>query len=100
MVDQQLRSLWCDGFLPEQYLLDDNRPRVTGRAWICKGLRQEEWEFTFLLPKSVSSLNDVDWASLLPPENVTRWLSLNLTENRIEIDPAVAIPDFVKPKQQ
>ena len=99
MLDGRLRCLWCDGFLPEQYLLDDNRPRITGRAWICKGSQQEEWEFTFLLPNPVGSLNEIDWASLLPPDNVTRWLSLDQTGMYIEIDPAAAVPDLVKSKR-
>jgi hypothetical protein len=27
-----LRHLWCDGFIPDQYLLEDSEARITGRA--------------------------------------------------------------------
>jgi hypothetical protein len=99
MPDRQLQSLWCDGFIPDQYLLDDNKPRVIGRAWICKGRQQDEWEFTLILPRSVGSRDAIDWASLLPPENVTHWLYLDRKGKRIEIEPAAAIPDRAEPSR-
>jgi hypothetical protein len=94
MPDRHLRSLWCDGFIPEQYLLDDATPRITGRAWIGNGPRQQDkWEFALLLPHPVGSRDEVDWATLLPPENVTRWLSLDQRGKRIQIEPTAAVPD-------
>jgi hypothetical protein len=76
MANWDLRHLWCDGLIPERYQLGDSEPRITGRAWICHGQRQEEWNFT-----------------LLPPENVTRWLALNLSGKLIQIEPGAAVPD-------
>ena len=93
MRERDLRSLWCDGFIPEQYFMDDPVPRITGRAWICNGPKQHEWEFVLLLPHSATSKEKIDWASLLPPEDVTQWLSVDQSRKRIEIDPSVAIPD-------
>jgi hypothetical protein len=50
MEDRAVRSLWCDGSIPEQYLLDDPTPRVTGRAWIGTGPRkQDRWELSLFL---------------------------------------------------
>jgi hypothetical protein len=93
MEDRNLRYLWCDGFIPARCLLDGPDPRITGRAWICNGQRQNEWTFCLFLPHPFRSLGEVDWASLLPPEDVTRWLALDPVGRRIQIDPAAAVPD-------
>jgi hypothetical protein len=93
MADRHLQYLWCDGFIPVDYLVDDPTPRITGWTWICNGPMQEEWEFTLFLPRSVRSRDAIDWASLLPPENVTRWLALDHRRRRVEIEPAAASPD-------
>jgi hypothetical protein len=93
MRENHLRYLWCDGFVPERYLLDDRPPRITGRAWICDGPRQAEWAFTLLLPNPVGSQDEIDWPALLPPENVTGWLAVDPRGKRIEIEPAAAVPD-------
>jgi hypothetical protein len=77
MPEDHLSSLWCDGVIPSKYLLHEATPRITGTAWICNGPRQDEWEFTLLLPHAVGSRDEIAWATLLPPENVTRWLGLD-----------------------
>jgi hypothetical protein len=94
MSQRHLQYLWCDGLIPEQYLLDDPTPRITGRAWIGNGPRQDEWEFTLLLGRPVGARAEIDWSALLPAENVTRWLALDQRCNRIEIDPSAALPDI------
>jgi hypothetical protein len=91
--DNQLRCLWCDGFIPSYYRLGEPDPRIEGRAWICRGSEQAEWEFTLFLPRPIGSREGIPWASLLPPENVTRWLALDRVGKRIQIEPAVAVPD-------
>jgi len=83
--------LWCDGFIPTQYLLDDPRPRIIGKAWICNGQRQAEWDFTLLLPRALGSREEIDWALLLPPENMTRWLAFDEGRRYIEIEPGIAL---------
>jgi hypothetical protein len=94
MADRRLRYYWCDGFIPLQYLLDDPLPRITGRVWIVNGQEQEEWDFTLFLPQPVGSRQQIDWATLLPPANVTRWLALDLFRRRIEVEPGAAVPDL------
>jgi hypothetical protein len=96
MPERRLQYLWCDGFIPSEYRLDDPQPRITGRAWICNGPKQAEWEFALLLPRPFRSRQEIDWASLLPAENVTRWLSLDERTRRIEMEPAAAVPDLAK----
>jgi hypothetical protein len=95
MADRHLRYLWCDGFIPQEYLLDASCTLITGRVWICNGRRQDEWEFTLFLPQSVGARDQINWAALLPPENVTRWLSVDPAGRRIQIEPAAAVPDLI-----
>jgi hypothetical protein len=95
MSENHLRYLWCDGFIPQGYLLDDPTPRINGKAWICNGRKQDLWDFILFLPHPVNSRNEIDWASLLPPENVTCWLALDQLSNRIQIEPTAAIPDLI-----
>jgi hypothetical protein len=94
MKDWDLRHLWCDGFIPERYRLSGSEPRITGRAWICYGTRQHEWKFTLFLPHPVGSREEIDWASLLPAENVTRWLALDQVGKHIQMEPSAAVPDL------
>ncbi len=93
MAENHLRCLWCDGFITEQYLPNDPTPRITGRAWMCNGPRQDEWAFTLFLPHRVGARDDIAWASLLPPENVTRWLAVDQRSKCIQIEPSAAVPD-------
>lgn len=90
---RRLQFVWCDGLVPSAYVLDGPSPRITGRCWIVDGQKQAEWEFAFLLPGPVESREAIDWATLLPPENVTGWLSLDEDRLSIEIDPGAAVPD-------
>jgi hypothetical protein len=89
MEDKALRFLWCDGFIPEQYLLDDPTPRITGRAWIGTGpRRQEQWEFTLFLSDVARTDEDISWSTLLPPDVVTGWLGVDLDGRQIRITPS------------
>ncbi len=88
------RRYWCDGFIPDNYALDDLVPRIEGRVWMVNGQRDELWSFTLLLDQPVSSAEEVDWASLLPPEGVTRWLTLDPRKKHLVVEPSVAIPDL------
>jgi hypothetical protein len=91
--DRRLQYLWCDGFTPVEYLVADARPRITGRAWICNGPQQAEWDFILFLPHPLRSQEEIDWSALLPAKDVTRWLSVNESTRRIELEPGAAVPD-------
>lgn len=93
--ENHLRFLWCDGFIPEQYLLDDSVPRITGHLWICNGPSQEEWQFSLFLTCQFQSRAEIDWPEQLPPESTTRWLALDQHGRRIQIEPSAAVPDGV-----
>src|SRR5262245_21820163 len=97
MTDPYLRYLSCDGFDGQQYFLNDPVPRIVGLASISNGDEQRQWEFTLFLPEPVGSLEEIDWAALMPADNVTRWLAVDPRARRIQIEPAQAVPDLPAP---
>jgi hypothetical protein len=100
LPERRYQYLWCDGFIPSEYMLDGPSPRITGKAWIANGQsHQDLWDFALLLPSPVHSREEIDWASLLPPDNVTRWMAFDEGRRYIEIEPAVAVPDLAAPKR-
>ena len=94
MLETHFRSRWCDGIIPTDYQINPSSPRITGRAWICVSRDQENRGFTLLLDKSVTSPSDINWESLLPPNNTTRWMALDVARKHIEFEPAAAVPDL------
>jgi hypothetical protein len=95
LSERRYRYFWCDGIDPEQYVLNGPSPRVIGTACICNGQQQALWEFALLLPRPSPSRELIDWASLLPADDVTRWMSFDENKRYIEIDPAAATPDLL-----
>ena len=86
-------ALWCDGFAPAIYWIPNPVPRVEGDAWIGYGTNTNVWSFTVFLPKTVQSQKDIDWDSLLPPQNVTCWLAIDEPRRILQIEPEAAVPD-------
>jgi hypothetical protein len=84
--DQLLRSLWCDGLVPEEYDLRTDRPCIRGTAY-CGQSGQDRWRFTLLLgdPDRLT-----DWSALLPGEELTGWLSVHPRERALIVDPSSA----------
>jgi hypothetical protein len=92
--DPAARRYWCDGFEPSWYILDGQPPRILGCVWMGVGPRhQEQWQFTLLLGRSADSPESIDWSALLPPPDVTRWLTLDPTRKQLVIEPGAAVPD-------
>ena len=89
MSENELRFLWCDGFLPESYVLQGRAPRITGRAWICEGPKQELWDFTLVL-RSETGRQEMNWAVLLPHRDATEWIRVDKQSKHIEIEPLAA----------
>jgi hypothetical protein len=94
LPDKRHRYLWCDGLDPFEYLLDGPAARITGDAWIGNGPRIAHWKFVFLLRPPIESREAIDWASLLPSENMTRWMYFEEDKKYLELDPAAATPDL------
>jgi hypothetical protein len=94
LAGDDFRHWWCDGFIPERKGLVGDRPAIIGRVWMCHGKDQFPWHFALLI-KDVSGNSDgVDWLSLLPPPDVTGWLSLNRLKKEMRIDLQAAYPDL------
>jgi hypothetical protein len=87
LEDKALRFLWCDGFIPDQYLLEGSSPRILGRAWICNGPRQDQWEFTLFLGLATPARDDIRWSTLLPADDASMWFTLDPGAKRIELRP-------------
>src|SRR5688572_589727 len=91
MQEQAFRPLWCDGFVPERYIFDDPVPRITGRAWIGAGSKeQHEWAFTLHLEESTGTHNDISWSALLPSDGSSGWLTVDIEGQCLGIAPRVA----------
>jgi hypothetical protein len=94
MVESRLSDYWCDGIFGELYLVNEPRPRILGAAWIAGRRHYGEWKFELLLPHPVRSREDIEWAALLPADDVTRWLTVDKERRFIQIEPAAAVPDL------
>ena|GEM_PF-855521 len=90
----EARPYWCDGFEPRGYFVDGPNPRILGHAWMGIGPRyQERWEFTLLLDRPVRSAGEIEWSALLPPDDVTRWLTVDPGHKSLVIEPSAAVRD-------
>ncbi len=86
------RTLWCDGIDGHSYDLDGDPPKIEGWCY-CGSSGQELWKFTLFLPAPVASREEIDWASLLPPDNVTCWLAFDEERKVLQVEPGAAVPD-------
>lgn len=91
MSDPTWRSWWCDGFRP--WIVDHKKREVTGRVWMVHGMNQQDWGFRLSLRKLSTGTEQVDWAALLPAENETCWLKMDLNKEHLTIEPELARPD-------
>jgi hypothetical protein len=88
-----LRFLWCDGLIPDNYALDSNDPYIDGTAWMG-GIGghppsyQEQWGFRLLLGRHFRSISEIPWHTLLPEEDVTGWLTFDLKNKTMVINPS------------
>ena len=87
------RGLWCHGFVPKTYSLESKPALVSGWVWIGIGPREhEKWTFTLVLPQPAAERESIPWDDLLPPNEVTAWLTVDLPGRRMAIQPGVAVP--------
>jgi hypothetical protein len=94
MPDNQFRSLWCDGFIPEAYLFGDDPPKILGKVWIVKVQDQMQWRFEFYLPRKYYSVDEIGWDAMLPRTDTTKWLAVDWEKRLIQIEPSAALPDL------
>ena len=94
MRHKDLRAMWCDGFIPEKFVVTDSGSHVAGRVWIDNGRgNQSLWNFVLLLGPSRTERAEVDWAKLLPADHTTGWLYLDFERQFLKIKLAAAYPE-------
>lgn len=91
--DCSKERMWCDGFVPHLDAFDPRGDRVRGDAWVCFGSMQERWTFELRLPRKVRTYEQIPWAELLPPVDVTAWLTVDRKGKRLVVAPADAVSD-------
>jgi len=100
MRQPELRGWWCDGLLPEKFVVTRSGSHVAGRAWMDPGQRaspgrceQVLWNFVLLLGPRPVQRDEVPWSELLPPDDVTGWLLLDFDRQFMKIKLSAARPD-------
>jgi hypothetical protein len=89
LPERRHRYLWCDGLIPEEYLLEGPRPRIEGTAFMGNS-GQDRWRFVLFLGRAYQSVEEIDWCALLPPDGVTCWMCFDERERWVEMEPGVA----------
>jgi hypothetical protein len=92
LQQKEFCALWCDGFRAATFFPHEMGSRIVGRAWIGKD-GQGEWEFELIVRRAIEAWEEVNWDELLPGEDVTGWMSVNLERKLMKIDPSAAYPD-------
>lgn len=90
MDNPQLQCLWCDGFIAERYETANAEPLIGGRTFICRGSEQKEWKFKLLLPERWDSAELIRWDTILPPDEMSGWISLDFRNRTLHLDPMSA----------
>lgn len=87
------RGLWCHGFVAKEYAVDSSPAQIVGQVWIGVGPREHEsWGFTLVLKQKAADRASVPWQELLPADDVTGWMTVDLGGRRMAVDPGSAVP--------
>jgi hypothetical protein len=91
MTDNALRHMWCDGIRGDIVCREGGPAYMAGTVWIGKD-GQTTMHFAMALPDNVGSTDGIRWSTLMPPENMTAWLSVDLKRKLVVIDLSKAEP--------
>ncbi len=90
LKDNQLCRLTCDGFSARTFFPHEDGTRIVGQVWtLCGG----EWDFELIVRRRIEAWEDVRWDELLPADDMTGWMSVDLERKVLKIDSAAAYPD-------
>lgn len=81
---------YCDWLEPKKYILGGRSPRIRGRVGFVNGRHARNWEFVLVLNQSAEQLTEIDWDSMLPPDDATDWFHVDEFRQSLELDPAAA----------
>ena len=82
--DQLATVGYCDWFEPKRYLFGPPNSRVEGLVGFLGGSHPIQYKFTFALPQSVGSVDEMDWRRLLPKPERHGWVWME--EHVVAID--------------
>ena len=89
--DAVLRPMWCDGIRGAIVRPEAGPAYMYGTIYIGK-TGQTAMEFRMVLPDNIASKDDIVWSKLMPPEDVTAWLSVDPKRKLVMIDLSKAEP--------
>ena len=76
MDDKILSGMCCDGIRGDIVRPEAGPAYMYGTIYIGK-TGQTAMEFRMALPDNITSKDDIVWSKLMPPEDVTAWLSVD-----------------------
>jgi hypothetical protein len=85
MSDAVLRPMLCDGIRGDIVRPEAGPAYLSGSIYIGK-TGQTEMQFTMALPDNIASKDDILWSNLMPPEDMTAWLSVDPRRKHVMID--------------
>jgi hypothetical protein len=91
MGDAVLRPMWCDGIHGAIVQPEASPAYMSGTIYIAKD-GQTAMPFTMALPNNIASTDDIVWSALMPPEDMTAWLSVDTKRKLVTIDLSKAEP--------
>jgi hypothetical protein len=91
MTENALRHMWCDGIRGAIMRPEAGPAHMYGTIWIGKD-GQTAMQFTMALPDNITSKDGIVWSTLMPPEDMTAWLSVDFKQNLVTIDLSKAEP--------
>jgi hypothetical protein len=91
MDDKVLRGMWCDGIRGALTRPEAGPAYMSGTIWIGK-TGQTDMQFAMAMPDNIVSKDDIIWSKLLPPEDMTAWLSVDPKRKLVMIDLSKAEP--------
>jgi hypothetical protein len=85
--DNHIRFLYVDGFHTGtgEITVDLERRVVTTRAWVYGGKISDYRATLYLTPSAAEVWRNGRWANLLPAKDEVDWLSISITDGRMEI---------------
>ena len=86
--ENDLRFLWCDGFVVEGQTHDEGADWLLGVAFVSEddGRTFEHYRFRVAVDTADGGPNGINWHAMLPDTTV-RWLVVDRAQKRMEIRP-------------
>ena len=77
--------MWCDGITRDYVQLEKGATHFSGTIWIGYD-GQTEMRFEMVAPTDFTSIDKIFWEEMLPREDVTAWLFVDVENECVTID--------------